>query len=186
MIGKLFSIFRESTNSFEGQKQGEEVLMLLRHHPFTIIIKVIFFVLAGLVPVIIWTLSTALFPKYNWFEILLFISSVWYLVLWLAVFHSLAMYTLNTVIITNQRIIDNDQEGFFNRKVSELHNHRIQDVSVHTNGFIETLLAFGDVTVQTAASEKQFVFHKVPEPERVKDTIMQITRARNSGIKNMI
>lgn len=186
MIGKLFSIFRESTNSFEGQKSDEEVLMLLRHHPFTIIIKVIFFMLAGLIPVAIWTVLVALFPGYNWLDVLLFVSSVWYLVLWLAIFHSLVMYTLNTVIITNQRIIDSDQQGLFNRKVSELHNHRIQDVSVHTNGFIETLLTFGDVTVQTAASEKQFIFHKIPEPEKVKNTIMQITRARNSGIKSVV
>lgn len=160
--------------------------MLLRHHPFTIIIKVLFFILAGFVPIVIWVISITLFPGYNWLNVLLFISSVWYLILWLAIFHSLTMYTLNTVIITNQRIIDNDQHGLFNRKVSELHNHRIQDVSVHTNGLIETLLTFGDVTVQTAASEKQFIFHKVPEPEKVKDTIMQITRARNSGVKAVV
>jgi len=186
MIKKLFSIFHDSPNSFEGQKQGEEVFMLLRHHPFTIIIKVLLFILAGLVPIVVWTISATLFPEYNWLHIFLFISSVWYLILWLAIFHSLAMYTLNTVIITNQRIIDNDQHGLFNRKVSELHNHRIQDVSVHTNGLIETFLTFGDVTVQTAASEKQFVFHKVPEPERVKDMIMQITRSRASGVQAMV
>jgi uncharacterized membrane protein YdbT with pleckstrin-like domain len=118
-----------------------------------------------------------------WFDLFLFISSLWYLGFWLLIFYMLAIYTLNTVIITDHRIIESDQRGLFDRKISELHNHRIQDVSTHTNGLIETLLCFGDVTVQTAASEKQFVFRQIPEPETAKDIIMQIAATKNVDMK---
>ena len=121
--------------------------------------------------------------SHGWLDLFCLISSAWYLGLWLAIFYSLTIYTLNTVIITDSRIIDRDQHGLFDQKISELHSHRIQDVSVHTNGMIETFLHFGDVTVQTAASEKQFVFHQVPRPDQVKNTIMQITASRHTGIK---
>lgn len=186
MIKKLLSIFHDSPNSFEGQKQGEEVLMLLRHHPFTIIIKVVFFMLAGLVPIVLGIIFSTPLEERGSLNVFLFVSSIWYLALWLGIFHSLTIYTLNAVIITDRRIIDNDLYGLFNREVSELHNHRIQDVSVHTSGLLETFLKFGDVTVQTAASEKQFIFHKVPKPEKVKDVIMQITASRHTGVKTMV
>ena len=186
MIKELLNIFHDSPNSFEGQRQDEEVSMLLRHHPFTIIIKVLLFLFAGLIPIVLGTIFVSMFPNLARLDILFLLCSIWYLVLWLAIFHALTIYTLNTVIITSERIIDNHQHGLFNREVSELNNHRIQDVSAHTSGFIETLLKFGRVTVQTAASEKQFVFHTIPNPEKVKDTIMQITHAKNSGVKAVI
>jgi uncharacterized membrane protein YdbT with pleckstrin-like domain len=87
------------------------------------------------------------------------------------------------VIITDRRIIENEQHGFFNRKISELHAYRVQDVSVHTNGIVETMLHFGDIVVQTAASEKQFVFHKIPNPEEVKDSIMKIVSTHQSKVR---
>lgn len=183
MIGSLFSIFRDSTNSFEGQKEGEKILMLLRRHVFTIYIRIGFYVLASLVPIVIGLMFYSYIKVGGYFDIFFFFSSIWYLGLWIAVFHSLTIYTLNAVLITDRRIIDNDQHGLFNRKVAELNSSRIQDVSTHTNGIIQTFLHFGDVTVQTAASEKQFVFHQVPYPDKVKDIIVQMAATHHTGIK---
>ncbi|OGE80649.1 MAG: hypothetical protein A2660_01000 [Candidatus Doudnabacteria bacterium RIFCSPHIGHO2_01_FULL_45_18] len=186
MIRSLLSIFRESTNSFEGQKDDENIVLLLRRHPFTIYIRIGFYVLAFLVPIVAGVMFYSYLSVHNWFDTFFFVSSIWYLGLWLAVFHSLTLYTLNTVLITDRRIIDSDQHGLFNRETSELHSNRIQDVSTHTNGMIETFLQFGDVTVQTAASEKQFVFHQVPRPDKVKDVIMQMTASKHTGVKAVV
>ncbi|MDO8589830.1 MAG: PH domain-containing protein [bacterium] len=183
MIKSLFSIFQESANSFEGQKEGEKVLLLLRQHLFNVSVRVGFFTVAGLVPVVAGSMFLSYISAYGWLDFFLFVSSIWYLGLWLAIFHVLTIYTLNIVIITDSRIIDSDQRGLFNQKISELHSHRIQDVSTHTNGFVETMLRFGDVTVQTAASEKHFVFHQIPRPDKVKDIIMQITASSHTGVK---
>ena len=186
MIKRLLSIFRDSPNSFEGQEKEERVVLLLRQHPFTILVSLTFFGLAGLAPIVVGVIFWSYLSVHGWLHLYLFVSSIWFSGLWLAIFHSLTMYTLNTVIITDRRVIDSDQHGLFNRKISELHSHRIQDVSVHTNGIIETFLRFGDVTVQTAGSEKQFVFHQIPQPDRVKNVIMQMARSRDSGVKTVV
>ncbi|KKQ77632.1 MAG: hypothetical protein UT00_C0008G0004 [Parcubacteria group bacterium GW2011_GWA1_38_7] len=84
------------------------------------------------------------------------------------------MYTLDVWIVTNRRIIDSAQHGFFNRTISELHLTRIQDISVETRGFVQTILHFGDLQVQTAGTEEKFKFHQIPHPEKVKDEIMKL------------
>lgn len=183
MIRTLYSIFRDSANSFEGQERDEKVVLLLRQHPFVILIRLGLLGLAGLIPIIFGIMFLPYLSAYGWLNLFFFVSSVWFLGLWLIVFYLLTIYTLNTVIITDRRIIDSDQQGFFNRKISELLYRRIQDVSMHTSGVIETFLQFGNVTVQTAASEKQFIFHRVPKPEKVKDVIRRLAAARNSGVK---
>jgi len=185
MINRLINIFKDSPNSFDGQEKHEEVLMLLRRHVFTILAPLALFFLAGLVPIVIGTIFYTFLTEHAWINISLLVSSAYYLGLWLATFYSLTIYTLDTVIITDHRIIDNDQRGLFYRNVSELHSHRVQDVSTHTNGIIETFLKFGDVTVQTAGSEKQFVFHQMPNPDKIKDTIMQTAATRDSGVKGV-
>lgn len=183
MIKEFFSIFRDSSNSFEGQVSGERVILLLRRHPFTILLHIGLSSLLTLIPVAVGIVFLPYLIAHGWLALFLFALSVWFLGFWLGIFYALTMYTLDTVIITDHRIIDSDQCGFFNRKVAELHSHRIQDVSVHTSGVIETFLQFGNITVQTAASEKQFIFHQIPKPEKVKDIIMQITAFRHSGVK---
>ena len=185
MINKLLSIFRESPNSFDGQEKEEKVVLLLRRHLFTILAPIVLFLIACLVPIIFGVIFYGYLSTHSLFSLFLFISSIWYLGIWLVIFYTLTIYTLDTVIISDHRIIDNDQRGLFYRNVSELHSHRIQDVSVYTNGVIETFLNFGDITVQTAASEKQFVFHQIPNPEKVKDAIMQVARSQHSGVKSL-
>ena len=183
MIKEFLDIFSDSLNSFEGQKAGEEVLKLLRHHPFNISVKLGSLFLAALAPIVAGAIFWTQISRYGLSGIFLFALSVWFLALWLTAFHNLAMYSLNTLIITNERLIDNDQIGLFNRRVSELDNNRIQDVSTHTNGFIETLLKFGTITVQTAGSDKHFVFDTVPNPEEIKDIIMKMTTEKYHGFK---
>lgn len=178
MIKEFLHIFRDSPNSFHGQKADEKVLKLLRHHPFNVILKLLFLLIAGLAPFIAGIVFWAQISENGFGDLFFFALSVWWLTLWLGAFKALTMYTLNTVIITNERLIDHAQLGFFNRKVSELDAARIQDVSAHTNGFIETFLDFGDVKVQTAAVENHFIFHTIPKPEKVKDIVMELTKPK--------
>jgi len=185
MIKKILSIFKDSSDSFEGQEEGEQVLLLLRRHIFVVLLALSGFALVSLVPVLIATIFSSYIVRSGLLSLFLFASSIWYLFLWLAIFHFLTMYTLNTVTITDRRIIDKDQHGFFNQKVSELHVNRIQDVTVHTKGILETLLHFGKIIVQTAASEKQFIFHQIPDPEKVKDVIMQAIASKKPEMRSI-
>lgn len=188
MIRAIFSLFKDSPNSFSGQRVGEEILLLLRRHYFTIIVRLSFYLIGAVIPFLIGKAFLSYLSTYGFSDLFYFLSAIWFMFLWLAIFHTLTIYSLSTVTVTNERIIDSDQHGLFNRKIAELNNNRIQDVSIHVNGIIETVMKFGDVTVQTAASERQFVFHQVPEPDRVKDTITQITlqQARDKQFQDIV
>lgn len=179
----VLSIFKESSRAFEGQEKEEEVVLLLRQHPFVILIPFIIYVLVGLVPIVVFFAFHTYIADSIFFLLFLFLSSLFYLILWLLMFYTLTMYTLNTVILTDKRLIDRDQHGFFDRSVSELHIYRVQDVAIYTKGAIKTFLHYGDVIVQTAASEERFKFHNVPAPEEVKNTIMRVVASRQSGVK---
>lgn len=167
-------ILKKSNKTFEGQEKEEKTILLLRKHPFVILLPLNLILLLGLVPIIIFLVFYSFIVGSMYFMLFLFLASIFYSIIWLLSFYYLTMYTLNTVTVTNKRIIDRDQHGFFNQEVSELHLYRVQDVTIHTVGVIKTFLSFGNVIVQTAASEHEFAFHDVPRPNEVKDTIMKI------------
>ena len=183
MIEKLLHLFKESSDSFEGQEEGEKVVLLLRQHRFAILAPLSFLAGLALIPTIVGLIFGPVIQDAGLVKLFLFATSLWFMMVWIAAFYYLMLYSLNTVIITDRRIIENEQLGVFNRKVSELHNYRVQDVSVYTIGVIETFFHFGDIVVQTAASERQFVFRRIPNPEKVKDAIMKVVtnhRAKNN------
>jgi len=174
-MNRLFSILFRSSNSFGGQEPGEKVVLLLRRHPFVILIRLAVFAFLSLIPIIINVWFSSFLNSNNLFPVFLFVSSAYYLLLWSIIFHSLTMYTLDVWIVTDRRIIDSTQHGFFNRVVSELHLSRIQDISVSTRGVIQTFLKFGDLQVQTAGTDEKFKFQQIPHPEKVKDVIRKIS-----------
>lgn len=174
MINKIIHIFKDSSGSFEGQETGERVSLLLRRHPVVAYMRIGVFFLGLLAPIFVGLIFFSAIFKTDLWPLFFFVSSLWCLAFWFLMFYSLTIYTLNVVIITDRRIIDSDQHGLFNRKVSELHISRVQDVSVHIHGILETFLKFGDLVVQTAGQEMQFVFHEIPHPDKARGVIMQI------------
>lgn len=174
MIKKLLHLFKDSHSSFEGQEEGEEVILLLRQHRYTIFFPLSFLALFACIPMLVVLAFGSVIVAYGVVKLFFFATSLWFMVIWIVAFYYLMTYSLNTVILTNRRIIENEQLGIFNRKVSELHTYRVQDISVHTEGLIETFLNFGNIVVQTAATDKQFTFRNIPNPDEVKDTIMQV------------
>lgn len=186
MIKRLFAIFTSSEATFQGKEANENVIMILRQHLFTMSGPVILIFLAALVPILAKLAFSAEISVNGWDSPFLFFASLWYAVLWLASFYFLTLFALNTVIITDRRIIENEQLGFFNRKVSELHLYRIQDVSAHVVGPLQTFLSFGDVMVQTASAEREFIFQQIPHPERVKDAIMRLIGDKSRSVNNPV
>lgn len=170
----LFSIISTSHNSFEGEENGERVILLLRRHPFFILARIAVFVLMLLLPLILGASFDNFISANNLVDIFLFVSVVWCLLVWSGIFYALTMYTLDVWIVTNHRIIDSTQHGFFSRTISELHLGRIQDISVKTKGIIQTFYNFGDLQVQTAGAEERFKFSQIPQPVKVKDVIMKL------------
>lgn len=170
----LFSILNHSTNSFHGQEPGEKVILFIRRHPILIIIRIITLLIAFIIPLFISLFFIDFLNSHHLVSMYLFIACSWALLVWVIIFYSFTMYTLDVWIVTDRRIIDSTQHGFFNRTVSELHMARIQDISVKTEGGIQTLLDFGDLFIQTAGTEERFKFLQIPNPVGVKDQLMKM------------
>lgn len=98
---------------------------------------------------------------------------------WLFFFFSITDYVLDIWYITNKRIVDIQQTGFFSRKISEQYLNRIQDVSSETIGVLPTLFKYGNVRVQTAGEREHFLFEEVPEPDAVRQIIMELIQKSN-------
>lgn len=166
---KLFA-FLHSHNTFEGQKPYEEVSLMLYRHWFVICGKLIIFAIVALMVLIGYVYGAS----YILVDILNFVVAIFFLVWWCALFYVITMYLLDTWIVTNHRVIDSEQHGFFNRVVSEFHLSRVQDVTVKIGGLIPTMLNYGDVIIQTAGAEQLFHFKQIPDPYVVKDIVMKL------------
>lgn len=169
---RSINTFIRTNYTFEGKKSYENVIVLLYRHWFILIGKFLFFLILGLLPFWIYILPANLSSESidNLFQ--LFIS-VYYLIWWLGLFYNITMYLLDTWIVTDHRVIDSEQHGFFNRTVSELNLAKIQDISVKVEGFIPTVLNFGNLEIQTAGTEPKFTFKQIPNPQQVKDQIIR-------------
>ena len=178
----LFSIFNETNNSFEGQEHGEKVIVIIRRHPFFIVVRLLGIIILFLLPLLAISFFNQFLITYGILTFSIFIYSLWSLLLWQILFYFITMYILDIWIVTDRRIIDSTQHGFFDRSVSELHITKIQDISVKVEGFFQTLLKFGDLSVQTAGTETKFHFLQIPKPKEVKDKIMSNVYIDNSTV----
>ncbi len=177
MIDKLFDLFKESTNSFEGEEVGEKVILLTRRYPLTASIRVSLVLGSVLFPLVAGILFKDLLVRNHLMSLFWFAIALWVLISWLLAFYVLTMYTLDMWILTDKRIVDSTQQGLFNRTISELHLSRVQDITVHIQGLLPALFHYGDLTIQTAGAEEHFKFYEIAHPEMVKDAIMKATSA---------
>ncbi len=97
----------------------------------------------------------------------------WWLLIWSGAFNTFTRYFLNVWILTNDRIVDVFQKRFFNREVSSLFLNRVEDVTITTDGIMDSLLNIGTINVQTAGTHERFAMDNVPEPQILRDLIMR-------------
>ncbi len=166
-----FSIFNVSTNTFEGKHEDEVVLLCLHRHWFSLLGTFTYAFFGALLPFILIALFGSLIAQYHLSKLVVFLFSSYYMIGWYMLGYSLTMYVMDIWIVTNQRIIDSTQQGFFNRTISEINLGNIQDVSTIVTGLIPTTMNFGDVEVQSAGEVIHFRFKQVANPQNVKSII---------------
>lgn len=174
-----------SKTLFPGQLEEEKIILLLRKHWFNYIIFVFLTILA-LVPIIIgvayWSLNSDTISNVAKMAILIFDSSFLLSILALQLY-GFVDYYLDVYIVTDRRIVDISQNGFFKRDISELHLHQVQDVNAKVDGIFQTVLHFGDVQIQTAGEQKNFEFKSIPHPYRVAKQIIDLHQSHIETLK---
>ncbi len=156
----------------------EKIIKILRRDLFILIKKVALFVLLIILPMIFSYLMLAVYPNLLLgpisYPAIVLTASFYYLFVWLFFFFTFIDYYLDVWIITNERIIDVRQEGFFARIISEQRLYRVQDVTSEIQGFFPTIFKYGNVYIQTAGSKQRFFFSEIPHPDKVRDDIIKL------------
>lgn len=167
------NIFSESRNSFENQLPDERVMRLVRRHWFVLLVTFVAFGLLAALPLLIYYWTAVYLEQAGLGELFWFAVVIYFIFWWLGLFYRLMIYLLDVWLVTDHRIVDSRQIGFFNRVVSEARLNRVQDVTTEVTGFFPTLLNFGNVEVQTAGTEQRISFKQVPNPNVIKETILK-------------
>jgi hypothetical protein len=169
---------------FEGKNEGEKLLVFTRRHWYVLFGMLFGTFLASLAPIVLIVLLAPFIVSYeNGSLIFLFGWMLYLMMLWYTLAYKITMHSLDTWIVTDERILDIVQIGFFNRKVSELYLDTIQDISVNTKGVVQSYFNFGNIEIQTAAAANRFLFDKVPNPIEIKDIIMDAAQVREKELK---
>jgi hypothetical protein len=146
----------------------EKVLQLCRRHWWHLWPKSIIWAAFAIVPVAVLVPLLSRLDVLDDLGIVFWIIAAVWLVYW-AVRLLLNWYRYHNDIwvITDQRVIDSFKPHPFQTRVATADLVNVQDMAVEKNGVIPTMLNFGDVVCQTAATGQQFRIAGVPRPESV-------------------
>jgi len=160
---------------FADQFDDEEVLLVFRKHPVVMRKGLIFSSLALLVGPVYTLALTFLHasnpPTVSFF----FVSFVISLVISIMVFFpSWLSWYFSVFIVTDQRLIQITQKGFFSRSVIDMRLNQIQMVNYQIAGLQETLLGFGTIMMQTFVGD--LVIHEIHHPAAIQKKLLGILR----------
>ncbi|RLC36775.1 hypothetical protein DRH29_03840 [candidate division Kazan bacterium] len=147
---------------FSGQREDEEILMVLNKHWYTIAMPlakgIVIIFLSFLIP--IWTGFMGTIFSYAAGAIVYYL----WIMFWIGyILYEYYQWYRDKFIITDHRIIDIDQKGLFTRRVSEIELDRIQNVTYTVAGFFQTLFNFGTVTIQSAGNN-ELTLRQIADP----------------------
>ncbi|HEY0010780.1 MAG TPA: PH domain-containing protein [Candidatus Paceibacterota bacterium] len=160
---------------------GEHIITQVRQHLFVLFLRLVPYLLLALAPFVLAPVFTALMstgaadslPLAETSSSARFFLGLWWLFLWMAIFHIVTKYFLTVWVITSHRIVDIKQIGFFRRRVSSFLLIRVQDVTTDVHGIFATLIGFGNINVETAGSHDTFCMRGIRFPEFIRDLIMR-------------
>ncbi len=167
---KIEKVVRE----FPGQHPGETVLSVFRQHP-VVLRKQLFLGMFALIIAILPMDVIFSGPIYPYLVKFFAITAVAVVIYW---FYYWIGWYYSVYIVTDQRLIDIRQHGLFNRKVKEVGFDKIQSINYHIKGLQAAILKFGDITVETYASE--WVMKSVHHPEEAHEQMMAAARMVDS------
>lgn len=157
---------------FEGQQDGEEVLFTFRRHP--IAMRKGFYAL--LIPFLIASVPVLIWPE-NLGNLGLAFAGLGLGVV-LFFYHWIGWY-FSIFIVTNQRLRQITQKGFFNRSVIDLGISKIQNLSYNIPGITASMLGYGTLVVQTYVGD--LLINKIHHPSRIYNDLAEVVSKFGGG-----
>ncbi len=172
---------KKQKQQFEGQLEGEEVLLVFRRHPIVMrkgLIAIMIFVLVGAIAGSVMSSSTISAGEF----LIKFFQPVgigFLLGLFIFMYYWIGWY-YTVSIVTDQRMLQIHQEGIFKRRsVNDIDLTRILSINYEQRGLIENMLGFGTIIVQTLVGD--LVVHKVSHPAQRQREM--VTAIKESGVE---
>jgi hypothetical protein len=166
---------------FEGQLEGEEVLLVFRRHPVVmrkgLILMAVTLLIGALIGFFLSNSATTLNEFYSKFLIPVGIGFSFGLIFlmyyWIGWYFTLS-------IVTDKRMLQIHQEGIFKRRsVNDINLNRILSINYEQKGLLESMLGFGTIIVQTLVGD--LVVHKISHPAQRQQEM--ITAIKESGVE---
>lgn len=157
--------------AFDGQREGEEVVLVFRRH--IIALRKGFYSI--LIPFLIASLPTLIFPGellYLWialgglcFGLILFF------------YHWIGWY-FTVFVLTDQRLRQSTQKGIFGKSVIDLPVSKIQNISYTIPGLSGELFKFGTIVIQTYVGD--LILDLIEHPSEVYNKLQDVASLSNS------
>lgn len=152
---------------FADQFEDEEVLYVFRKHPIVMRKGLIF----GMLAILLGTVPALFDPQYSVYFIGLLCGMGAGALIFMP---SWVTWHFSVFIVTDKRLIQITQKGFFNRTVIDMGLNQIQMINYQVAGLQETLLGFGTIMMQTFVGD--LVIHEIPHPAKIQKKLLEILR----------
>lgn len=152
---------------FPGQRENENIQLVIRKH-WIIDVKIAFALfMMGIIPLIIAIVAEVFVWKAGFSDAFLVVAllfTLYFLGLLLFTYIKWLNEELDIIVVTDNRIISHEQIDLFHRQVSEANLGQIQDVTGVEKGFLQSMFHYGNIEIQTSASDVFFIIKHVNHP----------------------
>lgn len=165
----FYSYCQNPKVKFDSQEEGEKVYLLVRSHPFT----QIGWILTSVLLIISLFISNFFIPNFLNFEQILLFNLFFIIFIFSYIWFNILNWYFNIGIITNKRVVDIDFYAVLYKEITNAQLGKIEDVTIKSGGFIQSLFDYGSVFIQTAGTEVNIEFVDIPHPS---DTVQLINK----------
>ncbi len=167
---------------FPGQAPEEQVALFIRRHWMAFVPWLIFapilYVAYFFISLFLWNApQPVVFNDITVNQVrflLVTLSTMFYLSVLFGFLRAWMCHYLSISIVTEQRLINIEQQGIFIRKISEQSLLRVQDVSARQRGVFQHFFNYGVLYIETAGEQPNFELYNIPRPNDVAKTILNI------------
>lgn len=162
-------------------ESNEIIILRGRRHWFILALRLLPLVPFIFIPLLIFGIASTLPSQTdslikmsgNGATFAIFILFSWFLFVWIGAFIIWTDYFLDVLVVTNKRIINIEQKALFSREIASLRLDKIQDITIDISGILATFLSFGNMRIQTAGEQEEFLIRFIQNPEVLKNIILK-------------
>jgi len=145
-------------------QSGEQLILLCRRHPLYAYPKLVGIALVGVVPAVVLVVISNAFWA-------LLVAALWAMFWAAQLYLTWYRYQNDIWIITTHRVVDSSRRHWFHHRMASTGILDVEDITVERSGLLQTAFNFGNVRLQTAGEQPNFVLSGIPRPANVLGTI---------------